>query len=89
MWHAMGGGSGETDGGEIADRVYPASNSPAKHLPPESRRSPSRDGSTRRKASLGTLGAGNAGGLAPRARGSRPTVNGEIPVRSKSPKPDP
>ncbi len=86
MWHAMGGGSGETDGGEIADRVYPASNPPAKHLPPESRRSPSRDGSTRRKASLGTL---SAGGLAPRARGSRPTVNGEIPVRSKSPKPDP
>jgi len=32
MWYAMGGDSGETDGGEIADRIYPASNPPAKHL---------------------------------------------------------
>jgi hypothetical protein len=36
--------------------------------PSGSRRSPSRDGSARRKASLATLGAGCSRGLAPRAR---------------------
>jgi len=89
MWHAMEGGSGETDGGESPIAYIQRRTLRLKHLPSKSRRSPSRDGSTRRKASLATLGAGNAGGLAPRARGSRPTVNGETPVRSKSPKPDP
>lgn len=42
--------------------------------PSRPRRSPSRDGSTPRKASLATLGADDVGGL---ARGARATPNGE------------